>query len=97
MIQTILYSLLGLFAVYVAYMIVKPLSELILLKLKHGKDIHIEYFPILGDIFFIKQRAITIYHDNNYYRRKAIQDNPEIKVKFSLNKSLLRTILFWIR
>ena len=37
----IIQGLLGLFASYVIYIIVKPLTELLLLKLKHGKDIHI--------------------------------------------------------
>ena len=65
MIQTVIFTLIGAIMAYVAYIILKPLTELALLKFKHGKDIHINFFPILGQIF-IEKMAFSKYHDINY-------------------------------
>lgn len=55
MIQIILLALLGLFVAYISYIIISPMIELFLLKLKHGKDIEIEFMPIIGEIFYRKK------------------------------------------
>lgn len=79
MIIEILLSLLAVFAIYLSLLVIKPLAELILLKIKHGNDIHISFMPIVGQIFRNK-KALKIYNDAEYYKRETIKNHPEAKV-----------------
>lgn len=79
MIIEIFLILLAVIAVYLTVLVIKPLAELIFLKIKHGNDIHISFMPIVGQIFKNK-KAMKLYNDAEYYKRETIKNHPEAKV-----------------
>jgi hypothetical protein len=49
------------------------------LKLKHGKDISVFYFPFMGILYYMLIKGEKKHKDVGYYRKQALKDNPKLK------------------
>jgi hypothetical protein len=61
--------------VYLVYLVFSPLYKLWILKLKHGKDVEILFYPVQGVVKYFVD-GLTKNKDLLYYKRKIVRDNP---------------------
>ncbi|CAD8075858.1 unnamed protein product [Paramecium sonneborni] len=86
----ICYIFLAGLAVLFYVFVIHIYAKLWLLKLKHGKDVEISYFPLFGDYFYLT-KSFKKYGDAMEIFKQRYQKNPNIKFVASniLNKVFL--------
>ncbi|CAK72113.1 unnamed protein product (macronuclear) [Paramecium tetraurelia] len=86
----ICYFCLAGLAIFLYVFVIHIFVKLMLLKLKHGKDVYISFIPLFGDYFFLQQ-SFKKYGDATEIFKQRCQKNPNIKFVASniLNKIFL--------
>lgn len=56
------------FVLILALLILKPLFQMLIMKLKYGKKMHLMYFPLLGRIIEFK-RGISKHNDLLHFEK----------------------------
>ncbi|CAD8064871.1 unnamed protein product [Paramecium sonneborni] len=67
------------------------LCAIVVIKLKHGKEVYIFYFPLFGDYFYLKN-SFEKYGDATEIFKQRYQKNPDIK--FVATNFLNKVFLF---
>lgn len=78
---------------YVVLQTLKVILYLAYLKFKHGDEIHVYYFPIMG-IFYAYLSDVKLHKDFMYKEKLRLTQNPRVKVNCLIIRRFLHRTRF---
>jgi hypothetical protein len=72
-------EIVGYLILILILLILKPLGQMLFMKLKYGKKMHMMYFPLLGRIIEFS-RGMKKHNDLLHFEKSIPEKHPDIEV-----------------